>query len=131
VGKSFAVNDEPVNKCVERLLGALGLTVTTGEKPRAGTVSKKVKTWIDRCDVFVGIFTRRDKLEGKDEWATSTWVVDEKAYALAGNRKLVLLRETGVTNIGGLQGDYEYHVFDRSRLEELIVTLVEVFRSED
>ena len=131
VGKSFSASDERVNKCVERLLSALGLTVSTGEKPTAGTVSKKVRTRIDRCDVFVGIFTRRDKIEGKDEWTTSTWVVDEKAYALAGNRKLVLLREIGVTSIGGLQGDYEYHEFDRSRLEELIVTLVEVFRSEE
>lgn len=131
VGKSFSVSDEPVTKCVERLLGALGLTVSTGEKPKADTVSKKVKTRIDRCDVFVGIFTRRDKIEGRDEWTTSAWVVDEKAYALAGNHKLVLLRETGVTSIGGLQGDYEYHVFDRSRLEELMVTLVEVFRSDE
>jgi hypothetical protein len=110
---------------------SLGLTVTTGEKPRAAAISKKVKTRIESCDVFVGIFTRRDKLEGKDEWATSAWVIDEKAYALAGNRKLVLLCEKGVTSIGGLQGDYEYHVFDRLKLEELMVTLVEVFRSND
>ena len=73
----------------------------------------------------------RYKLEGRDEWTTSSWVVDEKAYALAGNRKLVLLREAGVTSIGGLQGDYEYLQFDRSKLEDLMVSLVEVFLSDD
>ena len=131
VGKSFAKTDDNVNGPVERLLRALGLVVVTGEKPKADSVSKKVKNRIDSCDVFVGVFTRRDKLEGKNEWATSSWVVDEKAYAFAQNKRVVLLREQDVTSVGGLQGDYEYIEFHRSKLEYLMVSLVETFRSED
>jgi len=131
VGKSFLGIDAKVTVPVERILRALGLVVVTGEKPKADAVSKKVKGRIDSCDVFLGIFTRRDKLEGKDEWATSSWVVDEKAYAIAQNRKLVILREAGVNSIGGIQGDYEYIEFDRTKLEELMVNLVEIFRSDD
>jgi hypothetical protein len=131
VGKSFAPSDDRVNACAERVLSALGLKVVTGEKPKAEIVSRKVKTRIDSCDIFVGIFSRREKLEGKEEWTTSPWVIDEKAYALARNRKLVLLREFGITSIGGLQGDYEYIQFDRTKLEELAIALVETFRSDD
>ena len=131
VGKSFADADAPVSDSIESLLRALGVIVVTGEKPKADSVSKKVKQRIDRCDVFLGVFTRKDKLEGKDEWATSPWVVDEKAYALARNLKLVLVREEGVASIGGLQGDYEYLLFDRTKLERLMISLVETFISDD
>jgi hypothetical protein len=72
VGKSFSKSDEPVNGVIERLLRALGLEVVTGEKPKADSVSRKVKRRIDTCDVFVGVFTRKDKLEGRNEWATSS-----------------------------------------------------------
>ena len=95
-------------------------------------MSKKVRERIDRSDVFVGIFSRRDRLESKAEWNTSAWVIDEKAYALAKGKKLVLLREAGVGSIGGLQGDYEYLEFAREHLEDLIIRIVETFRdSED
>jgi hypothetical protein len=131
VGQSFAANDEPVNRLIQRVISALGLTVLTGEKPRAGSVSMKVRDRIDRSEVFIGIFTRRDKIEGKTEWSTSSWVIDEKAYALARSKRLVLLREQGVVSIGGLQGDYEYLEFDRSDLANLLIRLVEIFSSNE
>ena len=113
---------------MRRLLKAYGLSVTTGEKPSAQTVSSKVKTRIEDADIFVGIFTRRDKLSGKEEWATSAWVIDEKAYALAKGKRLILLKETGVNSVGGLQGDYEYLEFQRSELDDLLVRLLETLR---
>jgi hypothetical protein len=128
VGQSFLPADEPLNSSIASILRALGLTVLTGEKPRATSVSKKVRERIDRSDVFVGIFSRRDRLEGKAEWNTSAWVIDEKAYAFAKGKKLVLLRETGVGSIGGVQGDYEYLEFERDRVDRLIIQIVETFR---
>jgi len=129
IGQSFSDRDNAVNAIIARALRAMGLTVVTGEKPRADLVSKKVKDRIDQCDVFLGIFARRDKLEGKQEWATSPWVVDEKAYALARQKKLVLVKESGVSSIGGLQGDYEYLEFERTAMEEVVISLIEVFKS--
>ncbi|MGZ3708793.1 MAG: hypothetical protein ACXWCY_14205 [Burkholderiales bacterium] len=131
IGQSFVPADEKLNALIARFLRALGLTVLTGEKPRADAVSKKVRDRIDKCHVFIGIFTRRDKLEGKAEWGTSSWVVDEKAYALARGKKLVLLKEHAVGSIGGLQGDYEYLEFERTALEELLVKVLETFLSDD
>ena len=89
--------------------------------------SDKVKKLIEAQHIFVGIFGRRDKLAKKAEWTTSPWVIDEKAYALGRSKRLVLLKEEGVTSIGGLQGDYEFIEFSRERLDKLVLAILEIF----
>lgn len=108
-------------------MDALGLTVVTGEKPKADQISEKVKRLIEDQSIFVGVFTRRDKIARKPEWTTSTWVIDEKAYALGRRKPLILLKEAGVGSIGGIQGDYEYIEFDRNSLEEVSIKLIQLF----
>ncbi len=127
VGHSFAPKDAAIVRCVTDVLEAIGIHVVTGEKPKADRISNKVKTAIEGQHLFVGIFTRRDKLAGKNEWNTSTWVIDEKAYA-SRNKKLILLKEAGVESIGGIQGDHEYIEFSREQFGEAIVALLQVFR---
>lgn len=127
VGHSFANGDLPFVRAVTGTLEALGMTVVTGEKPRADKISEKVKRLIDAQHIFVGIFTRRAKLEGKNVWTTSEWVLDEKAYAYGRGRKLVLLKEADVDSIGGIQGDYEFLPFTRSNFHEVIVKLIQLF----
>jgi len=109
------------------VLTALGLTVVTGERPRADKISEKVKSLIEQQSIFVGIFTRRDKIARKAEWATSTWVIDEKAYAVGLQKPLILLKEQGVTSIGGIQGEYEYIEFSRDALELAVLKLIKLF----
>jgi len=128
VGHSFAKDDDVVNDIVIRFLVAYGLDVVTGERPSANTVSAKVRNRIEQCDAFLGIFSRRDKIARKPEWGSSPWIVDEKAYALAKNKKLILLRELGVQSIGGLQGDYEYLEFERTNMGDLLVRLLETLK---
>lgn len=129
VGQSFAEEDAVVNEPIKRFLRVYGLDVLTGEKPVADRVSAKVRTRIEQSNLFVGIFTRRDRLAGSAEWATSAWIIDEKAYALAKNKPLILLKERGVQSIGGLQGDYEYLEFERDKLEDLLIRLLEILKS--
>jgi hypothetical protein len=81
----------------------------------------------DAQHIFVGIFTKRAKLEGKNAWTTSEWVLDEKAYAYGKGRKLILLKEAEVESIGGIQGNYEYLSFTREKFHEVIVKLIQVF----
>jgi hypothetical protein len=128
VGHSFGKDDNVVNDVVLRFLSAYGLDVITGERPSASTVSAKVRSRIEQCDAFLGIFARRDKIARKAEWLPSPWIVDEKAYALAKNKKLILLRELGVQSIGGLQGDYEYLEFERTNMADLLVRLLETLK---
>jgi hypothetical protein len=127
VGQSFSKNDRPVNDFIFRILDSIGVKVVTGEQPKADSVSEKVKRLIDEQEIFVGVFTRRDKIARKSEWTTSAWVIDEKAYALGRQKRLILLKEVGVGSIGGIQGDYEYHEFSRDNLGELALRLLQLF----
>ena len=127
VGHSFGEADLPFVRAVTATLQALGITVVTGEKPKADRISEKVKRLIDGQHILIGIFTRRDKLEGKAAWTTSAWVLDEKAYAFGRGRKLILLKEADVESIGGIQGDYEFLAFTRDNFHEVIVKLIQLF----
>jgi hypothetical protein len=127
VGHSFADRDREVVQSVIETLTALGIVVVTGERPKADRISEKVKSLIEAQDIFVGIFTRRDKIARRREWTTSVWVVDEKAYAYARSKKLILIKEDGVESIGGIQGDYEFLDFSLSDLARLLRRLLQLF----
>jgi hypothetical protein len=127
VGHSFSEADLPFVHAVTETLEALGVAVLTGEKPKAGRISEKVKRMIDAQHIFLGMFTRRDKIEGKNAWTTSAWVLDEKAYAYGKGRKLILLKEAEVESIGGIQGDYEFLSFTREHFHKVIVKLIQLF----
>ena len=129
IAQSFSPRDTVVNLAVFRLVEAWGFTIVTGEKPKADSVSKKVRERIEAASLFLGIFTRRDQIKGRKEWTTSPWVIDEKAYAFAKGKKLILLRESEVQSIGGIQGDYEYIEFSREDLVDLVIKLLLLLRS--
>lgn len=127
VGHSFTAADKSVNEAVVACLKSLGMKVVTGEKPKADSISEKVKREIDDQALFVGIFTRRDKIARKPEWTTSPWVIDEKAYAIGRRKKLILIKEAGVGSIGGIQGDYEFLEFTRDDLGSLLTRILQLF----
>lgn len=127
VGHSFSKNDRDVVNAVIELLRTVGVPVVTGQKPRTNRISDKVTRRIDSCPIFVGIFTRQDRIGRKKEWTPSLWTIDEKAYAFAKGKKLVLLKEQGVSNLGGIQGDYEYIEFERDKLVDLVLSLLKLF----
>jgi hypothetical protein len=123
---SFDPADSIVTDAIRQTLSALGLTVTTGQRPKADSVSKKVRRRLDTASIFVGLFTRRERLGSTKGWSTSPWIIDEKAYALGKGKKLILLKEVGVSSIGGIQGDYEFIEFDRKSLLPTVIALVTV-----
>lgn len=127
VGHSFDSADSVISRFVIDVLTALGVDVETGTKPRAERISEKVKTLIDQQEIFVGVFTRRERIVGKQQWTTTEWVIDEKAYAYGKDKVLILLKEDGVGSIGGIQGDYEYLSFSRESLHSLAVSLIQLF----
>ena len=131
VGQSFATADKAVVEVIKDLLDAYGLKVVTGRKPAGSTISSKVRGRIESCDLFVGVFTRGDKLSGSDQWSTSAWVVDEKAFAMAKDKRIILIKEEGVKSIGGLQGDYEFLDLNRAEMATLLIGLVATLRDLD
>jgi hypothetical protein len=121
IGHSFSPEDiEVVNK-VKNFLSYFGLGIDSGERPDARSISEKIKTRIIDCDIFLGIFTKREKLGDTDEYATSQWVIEEKTYAVSLNKRILLYLEEGVQFSPGLQADYEFIRFSRSHLSDALV----------
>lgn len=129
VGHSFSEGDAEVIGFFKAVLTEMGVRCISGESAEAKSVSEKVKERVKKAELFVGVFTRREKLEGKDEWNTGSWVLDEKALAEALGKKLILLKEAGVGQIGGMQGDYEYIEFDRAALHKSAIRLMQTIWS--
>jgi hypothetical protein len=87
------------------LLKREGYEITTGQSANT-YISQAILERIRSCEFFVCLMTRSD--EKKDgTYTTSTWLLEEKGAALAMNKRIVLIVEDGVNDIGGLQGDWQ------------------------
>jgi len=126
IGHSFNPRDARLVTVLTRVFDAFGIVVRTGERPKADSVSQKVKERIVDSDGFVGLFTRRERIGRKNRWTTSTWVIDEKSYAHAHNKKMIIIKEDAVDSIGGIQGDYEYLPYVEGEELELVLRLLEL-----
>lgn len=125
IGHSFNDKDAEIVKKIKAHIESLDIECETGEKPQHGGVSEKIKKRIINNDIFVGIFTRDEKIllengqsSKEDFYTTSNWVFQESGFAIAENKKLIFLVEKGVYEFPGLQGDQEYIPFSKDLLEK-------------
>jgi tetratricopeptide (TPR) repeat protein len=103
------------------------------EEAQTMAISKKVKEKILGKNLFIGIFTKKERViknhllkksllkpkvlvsdESNYEWKTSDWVLQELGYCLGKEMSAIILLEKGVRPISGLQADHEYIEFDRT-----------------
>lgn len=118
VGHSFKKEDrEVVNKILD-FIRSYGFECLTGERSEDMSVSQKVKTRIEKCDLFIAIFTREKKISKffrQPQYSTSSWVIQESGYAIAKCTHTIFLFEEQVDTRLGLQSDLEYITFDRNK----------------
>ncbi len=121
-----AENDELVG-LVRGQLQAMEFEVVEGDDPRPTSVSEKVKSKIDSCDVAVAVLTK--EVQTPQGWSASTWVNQEAIYALG--RKIIVVRliEADVVSDGKIFGDQEYIRFERSNPAKAIVQLARMLQS--
>jgi tetratricopeptide (TPR) repeat protein len=120
VGHSFAAKDRDIVDNMIQFVTKLGLKCESGLRPEANSITVKIKQRIQASEVFVGIFTRRNK-QTDGSYSTSPWVIEEKTLAITQNKKLLLFVEEGVSEIGGMQGDHEYIEFDRKHFGSALI----------
>jgi hypothetical protein len=90
---------------ITELLEKNGFTVITGSDANT-YVSKAIIERIQSCEYFLCLLTKKDeKMDGT--FTTSPWILEEKGVALTLQKPLVLMVEEGVSDIGGLQGDWQ------------------------
>jgi hypothetical protein len=71
----------------------------------------------------------RDKEKTDGTYTTSPWLLEEKGAAIAFGKYLVLLVEEGVTDFGGLQGDWQRHHFSEKGFTTAALKAVRQLRS--
>lgn len=87
------------------LLEKEGFSITTGQDANT-FISQAILDRIRSCEFFICLMTRvAEKKDGT--FTTSPWLLEEKGAALALGKRIVLMVEDGVDDIGGLQGDWQ------------------------
>ncbi len=69
-------------------------------------VSKAILDRIRSCQYFLCLMSR-DQPKADGTFTTSPWLLEEKGAALALGKPIVLMVEEGVSDYGGLQGDWQ------------------------
>jgi len=93
---------------LKALLSDAGFEVVTGDDA-SGYISQAILERIRDAEFFISLMTR-DEQKADGTFTTSPWLLEEKGAALAFGKYLVILIEEGVTDFGGLQGDWQrYH----------------------
>lgn len=88
-----------------QLLESQGFTVVVGTALNT-YISQGVLQRIAEADYFVSLMTC-DQEKAGGNFTTSSWILEEKGAALALQKRIVLLVEHGVDDVGGLQGDWQ------------------------
>jgi len=88
-----------------KLLGQHGFQIATGEGANT-YVSQSIVDRIRGCEYFLCLMTR-DQAKQDGTYTTSPWLLEEKGVAIAYGKPLVIMIEEGVTDFGGLQGDWQ------------------------
>jgi hypothetical protein len=87
------------------------------ELPEPRPPPEKIRNFIQKSDMFVGVLTRREKVEGKNLWKAPNWVQDEISMAYTLKKPMAIFVEKDVQtdrSIGPFLVDYVS--FDRKNL---------------
>lgn len=119
--------DEQYIDGLRDLLLESGFEVFTGDNAR-GFISEAIIERIRESEFFICLMTR-DKEKTDGTYTTSPWLLEEKGAAIAFGKYLVLLVEEGVTDFGGLQGDWQRHHFSEKGFTTAALKAVRQLRS--
>jgi hypothetical protein len=90
---------------LRQLLEQEGFVTVTGLSANT-YISQAVLQRIKDSEFFLCLMTR-DKAKADGTFTTSPWLLEEKGAALALGKRIVLMVEEGVDDVGGLQGDWQ------------------------
>ena len=122
VGHSFDEKDEILINKFTKFFDSLSaiLEWDHARERQANSVSIKIKKLMEGKDVFIGIFTRKNKLGWFKNFFPSLWIIQESGYAIGKGMKYIFIIENGVEKsiMAGLHGDSEVVFFDQNNPEK-------------
>jgi hypothetical protein len=113
---SFDPDDRAIFDWFRKILDALEFQVLSGEEPTTRSLPEMARERIESSEAFVGVLTRRDKVEGSNEWLPPTWVRDEVSIAYSLGKPVAIFAEEGVRVDGILPQVTKYERWSRQDL---------------
>jgi hypothetical protein len=124
VAYGYNARDAWIPRLVLPLLGAMGIETVTGEDMWGDVITDAVKRRIRQSDALLGFATRRGKDALPDgTFPTHRWVTDEMAFASALDLPVVEVRESDVSDQGGILGDRQRIRYDEATRDECLVDI--------
>lgn len=78
----------------------------------------KIRSLIQNSNGFIGVLTKRQKIEGTKFWKGPDWIQNEVGIAFDANKPIMMFIEKGVDDNGITRRVTDYVVFDRNNLKE-------------
>jgi hypothetical protein len=101
-----------------------GVTVTTGKELQGKVITDGVKERIEEADAVLFVTTRREGPDGKGNYTTSDWVLDEIKHANSiGKEFIIEVREEGVDYANKIHAERQYIPCDPNNLVKCFVEL--------
>lgn len=119
VGYRYTAEDEILAKKFFELFYLENFVCLSGKTAKAEDIDEKVKGFIEQSEGVIIIFTKETELK-EGGWTTSTWLTDEKAFAMGKDKPILLFFEDCIAHTGrkGIHGELEYVDFNREHLED-------------
>jgi hypothetical protein len=70
----FSTENDHLVRDIDRVVRSHGLVLVTGEILGGQGLTQQIQTRIKESDAVIALFTREQKLEGKEEWLPTQWV---------------------------------------------------------
>jgi len=129
VGYRYTEQDEELAKRFIEIIRLEGFNPISGKTAKAEDIDEKVKRMIETSEGVIIIFTKEKELK-EGGWTTSTWLTDEKSYALGQGKRVGLFFEDRIapSQKKRIHGDLEYIEFNCEHLEEAFLQAIPYLR---
>ncbi|MBF0519333.1 MAG: hypothetical protein HQK92_06380 [Nitrospirae bacterium] len=125
VAYGFNERDSWIPKFVFPIIKAFNDEAVDGANLQgAGAINDVIRKDIEESDLLIGFTTRREKIDGKDEWNTHTWVIQEMEHAYSKTIPVVEIRETSICSVG-INSTIQQITYDDNHRDECLVKIVE------
>lgn len=124
VACGYSARDAWIAELVLPLLDALGIDIVTGEDMWSELITDAVKRRIRQSDALIGFATQRGGETLPDgTFPTHRWVTDEMAFAAALGLPVIEVRQSTVSDQGGIPGDRQRIIYHEDRRDACLVDI--------
>ncbi len=108
--------DKDVVDFFKKMVTSFDMVPLVYDYSEIGGLTNKIKEKIEKSDCLIAVITRRDKIEGSNQWSGPAWVQHEITLGNAFNKPVAVFIEDGVVIEGLIEREERRVTFNRDDL---------------